>query len=121
MAIDQVVSLFATLTLIEMIIALGLGAEASAVLKTGKSWDLIVPAFFASRVIVPGAALGLTADSRQSNGCLAEFQDAVIDLHGLSARLQGEGADRSVKSWNEPTAVIESAALHNSSTLRKAG
>ncbi len=121
MAVDQVVSLFATLTLIEMMIALGLGAEASAVLKTGQSWDLIVRVFSANRVIVPGTALGLLPIHVSPMFVFPEFQDALIDLRGISAGLQAEAADSSVRLWSEPMAVIESAALHSCSTLRKAG
>jgi transaldolase len=58
---------------------------------------------------------------RQVNGAceevLAEFAKAGIDVDGLAARLQDEGAKSFVKSWNELLAVIAS----KSDVVKKAG
>ena len=59
MAIDQVVSLLAAITLIEMMVTLGLGIDASNVLAVGKDWKLLARALLANYVVVPFAALTL--------------------------------------------------------------
>ncbi len=121
MVVDHVLSLFTTLTSIEIMLALGFGAAASAALKSGNR-VLIVPAFFANRLIVPGAALGLLLPIRVGPiVAFAEFQGSAIDVHGLSPRLPDEGVAGSLKLWNEPMAEIESAVLHNGGALQKAG
>jgi BASS family bile acid:Na+ symporter len=58
-AIDQVVSLLAAVTLIEMMATLGLGVNASDVLRVGKRRELLIRALLANYVIVPLAAVGL--------------------------------------------------------------
>jgi transaldolase len=49
----------------------------------------------------------LTADGGDNAELLAEFERAGIDLKALALRLQNEGADKFVKSWNELIARIE--------------
>jgi BASS family bile acid:Na+ symporter len=56
-AIDQIVSLLAAVTLIEMMATLGLEVNASDVLRVSKHRELLVRAVLANYVIVPGAAL----------------------------------------------------------------
>jgi transaldolase len=48
---------------------------------------------------------------------LGEFAAAGIDVMGLAARLQDEGAAAFVKSWNELLAVID----EKGGALRRAG
>jgi transaldolase len=50
------------------------------------------------------------ADGGNCEAVLAEFAKAGVDLDALAARLQNEGADSFVKSWNELMGVIESKA-----------
>jgi transaldolase len=49
----------------------------------------------------------LTVDGGDNAELLAEFERAGIDLKALALRLQNEGADKFVKSWNELIARIE--------------
>jgi len=48
------------------------------------------------------------ADGGNCEAVLAEFVKAGIDIDALAARLQNEGADSFVKSWNELMTVIAS-------------
>jgi transaldolase len=59
----------------------------------------------------------LPADGGRCEEVLARFQDAGIDLDELAARLQSEGANSFVKSWNGLMDVIasKSAALMTAS------
>jgi len=50
----------------------------------------------------------LPADGGNSEGELARFADAKIDVHALSRQLQDEGAKSFVKSWNDLLGVISS-------------
>ena len=59
MAIDQLVNLLAAIVLIEMMIALGLGVDASDVVAVGKRPALLFRALIANYIAVPLAALGL--------------------------------------------------------------
>jgi transaldolase len=59
----------------------------------------------------------LSADGGDCEEVLAEFAKADIDVDGLAARLQDEGAKSFVKSWNELLAVIAS----KSDVVKKAG
>ena len=61
-----------------------------------------------------GAAL--SADGGDSEAVLAQFAKAGVDVDALAARLQKEGAESFVKSWNELMGVIKS----KSATLEKA-
>ena len=47
------------------------------------------------------------ADGGDNKALLAEFEAAGVDLGALGVRLQDEGADKFVKSWNELLARIE--------------
>jgi transaldolase len=49
----------------------------------------------------------LTADGGDNKELLAQFESAGIDLKKLAVRLQDEGADKFVKSWNELLSRIE--------------
>lgn len=59
MAIDQLVNLLAAITLIEMMIALGLGVNASDVIAIGKRPNLLFRAMIANYVLVPLIAVAL--------------------------------------------------------------
>jgi transaldolase len=59
----------------------------------------------------------LPVDGGDCEAVLAEFARAGIDTDALAARLQDEGAQSFVKSWNELMAVIAS----KSAALAKAG
>src|SRR5215831_19521308 len=50
----------------------------------------------------------IPADGGNSEGELARFADAKIDVHALSRQLQDEGAKSFVKSWNDLLGVIGS-------------
>src|SRR5206468_5932643 len=55
----------------------------------------------------------LSADGGDSEAVLAQFASAGVDVDALAAKLQKEGAESFVKSWNELMGVIasKSAAL----------
>jgi transaldolase len=55
----------------------------------------------------------MRADGGTCEEVLARFAEAGVDIHALAQRLQKEGAESFVKSWNELMAVIssKSAAL----------
>jgi transaldolase len=59
----------------------------------------------------------LSADGGDSEAVLAQFAKAGVDVDALAAKLQKEGAESFVKSWNELMAVIasKSAALEKTS------
>jgi transaldolase len=50
----------------------------------------------------------LAADGGDAEQVLAEFEGAGIDVKQLAARLQSEGAEAFVKSWNDLLGTIES-------------
>lgn len=50
----------------------------------------------------------MAGDATAAERVLAQFAQAGVDVDGLAARLQDEGASAFVKSWNELLAVIES-------------
>ena len=52
----------------------------------------------------------LPADGGDSEDVLAQFAKAGVDIDGLAARLQDEGAKSFVQSWNDLLAVIASKA-----------
>ncbi len=58
----------------------------------------------------------LSADGGDSETVLAQLAKAGVDVDALAARLQKEGAESFVKSWNELMGVIKS----KSATLEKA-
>ena len=58
----------------------------------------------------------LTADASAGENLLSQFAKSGIDLDGLAAQLQDEGAKSFVKSWNELLDVIS----HKSEALKKA-
>ena len=57
----------------------------------------------------------IPADGGDCEAVLAQFANAGIDVDALAAKLQNEGADAFVKSWNELMGVIasRSAALED--------
>jgi transaldolase len=59
----------------------------------------------------------LPADGGDCEDVLAQFSKVGIDVDALAVRLQKEGAESFVKSWNELMEVI----ISKSSTLKKAG
>jgi transaldolase len=64
----------------------------------------------------------LPADGGDCEAVLAKFAKAGIDVDGLAAQLQDEGAKSFTKSWNELMAVIESkSATLNKPTLKAGG
>jgi transaldolase len=64
----------------------------------------------------------LPTDGGDSEGILAQFADAGIDIDALAVQLQSEGAESFVKSWNDLMKVIssKSASLDKSATLKAA-
>ena len=83
------------------------------------------PEFIAKPIRVRSRAPGdhgdigrlLPVDGGDCEAVLAEFARAGIDTDALAARLQDEGAQSFVKSWNELMSVIAS----KSAALAKAG
>jgi transaldolase len=59
----------------------------------------------------------LPVDGGDCEVTLAQFAKAGIDIHALAAKLQDEGAESFVKSWNELMDVIDSKSV----ALAKAG
>jgi transaldolase len=59
----------------------------------------------------------LPVDGGDCEVALAQFAKAGIDIHALAAKLQDEGAESFVKSWNELMDVIDSKSV----ALAKAG
>jgi transaldolase len=55
----------------------------------------------------------MRADGGNCEGVLKQFYEGGVDIHALAQRLQKDGADSLVKSWNELMGVIasKSAAL----------
>lgn len=53
----------------------------------------------------------LPADGGNCEAVLLQFKVAGVDIEGLAAQLQEEGAKSFVQSWNELMSVIDSAAL----------
>ena len=53
----------------------------------------------------------LPVDGGDCEATLAQFARAGIDIHALAAKLQDEGAESFVKSWNELMDVIESKSV----------
>ena len=50
----------------------------------------------------------MPADGGDCEAVLSEFAKAGVDIDALATRLQNEGAEAFVKSWNELMGVIES-------------
>jgi transaldolase len=64
----------------------------------------------------------LPTDGGDSEEMLAQFAKAGIDVEALAAKLQTEGAESFVKSWNDLMAVISSkSASLDKSTTKAAG
>jgi BASS family bile acid:Na+ symporter len=59
MTLDQVINLLASITLFEMMVAIGLGVSFGDVLRVATDWRLVSKAALASYVCVPAAAVGL--------------------------------------------------------------
>jgi BASS family bile acid:Na+ symporter len=59
MRIDEVINLLAVITLIEMMVATGLGVKFSDVVRVGKNWSLVVRVLLANYILVPTAAVAL--------------------------------------------------------------
>src|SRR5262245_46578141 len=59
MSIDQIINLLASITLFEMMVAIGLGVPFADVLRVAADWRLVSKAALASYVCVPAAAVGL--------------------------------------------------------------
>jgi transaldolase len=53
----------------------------------------------------------LPADGGDCEAVLSRFERAGLDIAGLAAQLQEEGAKSFVKSWDELLSAIDSAAL----------
>lgn len=49
----------------------------------------------------------LCEDGKEAEAVLAQFRDAGIDIDGLAAKLQQDGADSFVKSWQQLMQVIQ--------------
>ena len=63
----------------------------------------------------------LPADGGDCEEVLAEFAKSGIDIDALAARLQDEGAQEFVKSWNDLLSIIESKGAALQSGSLKAG
>ena len=65
----------------------------------------------------------LPVDGGNCEEVLAQFGKAGVDVDALAARLQTEGAESFVKSWNDLMAVIssKSASLDKGATLKATG
>ena len=59
MRVDQIINVLATVTLIEMMIAIGLGVTLSDVFTVTEDWGLVVRAAVANYILFPGAAVAL--------------------------------------------------------------
>src|SRR5512146_1245705 len=59
MTVNQMINLLAGITLLEMMVAIGLGVKISDVLNAGRSWGLMARALVANYVLVPAAAVAL--------------------------------------------------------------
>lgn len=53
----------------------------------------------------------LPADGGDCEEVLSRFAEAGIDIDGLAAQLQGEGAQSFVKSWNELMSAVDSTGV----------
>jgi BASS family bile acid:Na+ symporter len=59
MTMDQVINLLVTITVVEMMIAIGLGVTFAELVRVGQGWPLLTKAFFANYVAVPAVTVGL--------------------------------------------------------------
>lgn len=59
MSIDQIINVLVTITLIEMMVAIGLGVAIVEVANVARNWRLVVQAAVANYVLVPAVAIGL--------------------------------------------------------------
>jgi BASS family bile acid:Na+ symporter len=59
MTVDQLINLLVTVTLIEMMAAIGLGVRLADLLSVARNWRLIARATLANYVFVPAATVGL--------------------------------------------------------------
>jgi transaldolase len=53
----------------------------------------------------------LPADGGDCEAVLSRFAEAGINIDGLAVRLQDEGAQSFVKSWNELMSVVDSTGV----------
>jgi BASS family bile acid:Na+ symporter len=56
---DQVINLLVTITLVEMMIAIGLGVTSAELVGVARSWRLLTKAVLANYVVVPAVTVGL--------------------------------------------------------------
>jgi transaldolase len=63
----------------------------------------------------------LPTDGGDSDEVLEEFAKAGVDIDALGARLQNEGAESFVKSWNDLMAVISSKSASLDKSAKAAG
>ena len=98
MTSDQWISLLVTLTLVELMIAIGLGVSLADVLEAAKEWQLTLRAVVANYLLVPAATIALLllyrADPQVAAGFLilaacpgARYRSAV------RSHCQGERGD----------------------------
>lgn len=59
MSVDTVINVFATITLLEMMVMIGLGVTFPQIKSLAKDWKLVLRALLGSYVLVPAAAVGL--------------------------------------------------------------
>jgi BASS family bile acid:Na+ symporter len=59
MTIDQAINLLVTITLIEMMVAIGLGVSVADLVAVGRDWRLVTRALLANDVAVPAVTVGL--------------------------------------------------------------
>jgi BASS family bile acid:Na+ symporter len=78
MTINQMINLLAMITLLEMMVAIGLGVSLGAVLKVAGDWRMVGRAAVANYVLVPAAAVGLLLLFRVSPMVCAGFLIAAV-------------------------------------------
>jgi bile acid:Na+ symporter, BASS family len=59
MTLDQAINLLVTITLIEMMVAIGLGVTIADLVAVARNWHLVAQAVLANYLVVPAITVGL--------------------------------------------------------------
>jgi predicted Na+-dependent transporter len=78
MTIDQFINALVTITLIEMMVAIGLGVTFADVIRVARNWRLVAQAVLANYICVPAAAVGLLLLFRAEPMVAAGFLIAAV-------------------------------------------
>jgi bile acid:Na+ symporter, BASS family len=78
MTTDQLINVLVTITLIEMMVAIGMGVTAADVIGVARNWRLVAQAALANYVCVPAAAVGLLLLFRAEPMIAAGFLIAAV-------------------------------------------